>query len=441
MQSAIEKLEGLQRCLKVSVPQAEVEKAYQQKLQEVAKTVKLKGFRVGKVPIKVVEQKFGSDILNEVAGELIQSSFEKAIEEHKLNIAGTPDVKPQSFNKTAPIEYEATFEVYPEIELKDLTGESIEKHIAEVTDEDVNTMLEKLRKQQAIWEDVDQGAKQGDRVVIDFEGFIDDKPFEGGSAKDFQLELGSKQMIPGFEDGLIGAKAGDELNLNVTFPEKYPVQDLAGKAAMFKVTVNKVQAGKLPPIDDGLAKKIGVEGGIDDLRKQIRKNMQLELERFTNEKLKQNVLDRLLNRNTVLLPKSLIDSEIEHLQQMARQQMAIQQGSREIPKVDLPREPFIQEAHKRVSLGLLLAEAIKSLNLKLDDTKVREKVNEIAAGYQKPDEVVSWYYKNKKLLAEIEAVVLEEQVVDKLLEQVNLKEKASTYDEIIEMASKQGNQL
>lgn len=438
MPSAVEKLEGLQCRLKITIPAEEIETSYQQRLKEVTKNADLKGFRKGKVPPNVVEQKFGKSIRQEIAGDLMQSHFEKALEEHNLQIAGSPEVKSEDYKKGEPLEYEATFEVYPEIELKDLEGESIEKHFAEVTDADIDAMLEKLRKQHSEWEDVDRAAKEGDRVIIDFEGFIDDKPFEGGKANDFQLELGSKQMIPGFEEGVIGAKPNDILTLQVTFPEDYPVQDLAGKPAEFKVTVKKVQEGKLPPIDDELAKKIGIEGGLDKLREEVRKNMQTELDRFINAKLKSDVLDRLLSRNTVLLPNALIESEIQHLQQMTRQQMAVQQGTREIPEVDLPREPFVEEAHKRVSLGLLLAEAIKNFEVKLDQDKVREKVNEIAASYQKPEEVISWYYKNKKLLSEIEAAVLEEQVVDKLLEKVNLEEKQSSYDEIMELARKQG---
>lgn len=438
MRSEIEKLEGLQCRLKITVPTEEVEQAYQKRLKEVAKDADIKGFRPGKVPLHIIEKKFGKNIHQEVAGALMQDSFEQAVQEHNLQIAGSPEVNAQELDRDKPIEYEAVFETYPEIEFKDLEGETIQKSVAEISDDDVDDMIEKLRKQHSEWEDVDRAAENGDRVVIDFEGFIDDKPFEGGQAKEFKLELGSKQMIPGFEEGLIGVKAGETVNLNVTFPEKYPVEDLAGKPAEFKVTVHKVQAGKLPPVDDELAKKVGIEDGLEKLREEIRKNMESELNHLIHSKLKSDVLDRLLNKNTVLLPKALIESEIQHLQQMTRQQMAIQQGAREIPEVDLPREPFVEEAHKRVSLGLLLSEAIKKYDVKLDQDKVREKVNEIAASYQKPEEVVSWYYKNKKLLSEIEAALLEDQVVDKLLEDVNLEENKLSYNELMEQASKQG---
>lgn len=431
MASSIEKLEGLKRKLTVKVPQKLVEEAYQNYLKKTAKKAKIKGFREGKVPLPVVEKQFGKSIRAEVAGELMQSSFQEAVDEHDLKVAGTPEVNPEEISKDKDFKYEVFFEVYPEIAFKDLEGESIDKEIAEVTEEDLNEMLLKLRKQHANWKEVDRASEEGDRLDIDFEGFIDGKPFEGGKAKNFQLELGSKQMIAGFEEGLIGKKAGEDVELKVTFPEQYPVEDLASKPATFKVKINKVEQPELPELNDEFGKKLGFDDGIEGLKQQVRKSLEMELKQVIQGKLKSEVLERLLKLNQFSVPSALIDSEVEHLQQMTRQQMAAQQGLREIPNVELAKEPFLKEAEKRVSLGLLLSEAIQKYQIQLDKDKVSEKIHQIAASYKKPEDVVAWYYKNKQLMSEIEASVLEEQVVDKLLEKATINEVKRTYKEIM----------
>lgn len=435
MTSSIEKLEGLKRKLTVKIPKESVQEAYQKSLEKTAKTAKIKGFRPGKIPLQVVEKQFGKSIRAEVAGDLMQSSFQEAVDEHQIRVAGQPEVNPEELEKGKEFKYEAIFEIYPEIEFKDLDGESINKEVAEVSGEDLNEMLEKLSKQHANWKEANRPAEEGDRLDIDFEGFIDDKPFEGGKAKNFQLELGSKQMIAGFEEGLIGAKPHEEMELKVTFPEQYPVEDLASKPAVFKIKINKIEEPELPELNDEFAKKLGFED-IEALKKQVRNSLEMELEQVIQGKLKTEVLERLLKLNQLSVPDALIDSEVEHLQQMTRQQVAIQQGLREAPEMELAREPFLKEAEKRVSLGLLLAEAIQVYQIKIDKDKVRDKINQIAASYKKPEEVVAWYYKNKQLMSEIEASVLEDQVVGKLLEKAKINEIARSYKEVMELTTK-----
>jgi len=431
MQTEVKKLDGLKYELTVTLPAEEVKKAYEKRLKEVSKEAKISGFRPGKVPVDVVEKQFGKGLRDEVAGNLMQSSFEEAVTSNELVIAGQPNVRPGELVNDQPFEYVATFETYPKIELKDLDGVKLDKATAEVSDDDVAKMLEKIQKQQAEWIEVDRVSANGDRVIIDFDGFLEGEAFEGGSAKEFALELGSKQMIPGFEEGLIGTKAKDEKKIEVTFPKEYPVEKLAGQKTTFEITVHKVEEPKLPELDDELAKKAGIEDGIDALKAEVRKGMERELKQMLDSQIKTQVLDKLIELNPIDIPDALLELEIKSLQQMARQQMAQQMGGKELPDIDLPREPYIEQATKRVTLGLLLAEVIKLHDIKVNGDLVRTKVEEIAQAYGKPDEVVAWYYNNKQMLSEVEALVVEDQAIEKLTEKAAIKEQSSNYDEVV----------
>ena len=432
MPSNVEKLSTVECQLNVTVSVEEVSSAYQTHLKKIATSAKIDGFRPGKVPAHLIEQRFGKGVAAEVASELLQGSFEKAVEEHKLRVAGQPTIDAPELNKNQPYVYSAKFEIYPDIELRQLEDQSVKQVKSALTDVDIEKMLENIRRQHADWIDVERASKKGDRLLFDFEGFIDDKVFDGGSSKDFQLELGSKQMIAGFEEGLVGAKSSQELDLKVTFPEDYPAKNLAGKPAVFKIKIHKVKEAKLPALDDELAKKMGIkEGGLEALKTQVKKNMEVELKRAVINKNKQFVLDKLVELNSITVPTALINTEIQHLQRMTLQQIAAQQGKQELPKMELPRDPYVEQATKRVALGLLLAEAIKLYDIKLDADKVRERVEEIAASYSQSEEIISWYYKNKSLINEIEAAVLEEQVVNKLLEKVDVNENSESYDDLM----------
>ena len=347
-----------------------------------------------------------------------------------MHVAGGLQVEPSALVKGQPYEITATFEVFPEVKLVDLTGVDIEKEVSQVEDADVDKMLVKIQHQHAEWEDVARAAQDGDTVEMDFEGFIDDKAFEGGKSEGFKLVLGQGEMIAGFEEGIIGAKLGEPFDLQVTFPEKYNVQDLAGKAATFKVVLHKIQEPKLPEVNDALAVLAGSEN-IDELKSNIRQRIESELKSALDNQLKVKVLDELLEVNTFSVPDSLVSQEVSHMQKVAIQQMATQQGLQELPDISLPTEPYQKEARKRVALGLLLAEFVKLHDLKVDPDLVREHISDLAASYEKKDEVIQWYYKNPKIMSEIESVVLEGQAVKKLMESANISDKTVSCDSVL----------
>ena len=295
-------------------------------------------------------------------------------------------------------------------------------------------MLDKLRRQHAHWHTMSRAAAVGDRVKIDFDGFIDGKTFPGGSGKDFVLELGSRQMIPGFEEGILGAKSGDDRSVDTTFPKDYPAAHLAGQKATFKIKVNEVQEAHLPDVDDAFAVQAGIKNGnVESLKKKLRADMETELKNKLFTRMKDQVLDRLIELNPIEIPQSMVEDEIKQLQEVTRQQLSSQPGwkGKDPAKIQLPRDPFIPQARKRVVLGLLVGEEVKRLGIKSDKSKVRDKINEMvmSSGYHNPEEMAAWYYQNKRLLSEIETLVLEDQVVEKLLEQAQLTGKKMTYQE------------
>ncbi len=441
MQVTVQNLEGLERKVDISIPAAEVGQRYQSRLDNVRKTAKIDGYRPGKASPEMIERRFGESVLFEVCGDLIDSSFQNAVKEHQLNIAGAPKVEPKAFAKDQPLEYSATFEVYPEISLKDLSGQSISKPVSAITPEDINKVLHRIQKQHADWTPVDRASVEGDQLSIDFEGFVDGVAFQGGKAAGFQIELGSKQMIPGFEEALVGVKVGDEPTIQVAFPEDYHAKDLAGKPAEFKIKVHKVLEAKEPELNDALALKMGIaEGGIAKLKEQVQKSMQTELDNALKNRLKSIVFDKLIELNPIALPNAALDKEIKHLQSTALHRMLHDQGvkhdcqSHDLPKIDLPREPFLKQAERRLSLGLLLAEVIKKAQIKSDPAAVKARIEEMAQTYHNPEQVIQWYYGSHERLSEIESMVLEEAAINQLLE------KAKTSDEHMEFEKVVNNQ-
>ena len=397
MRSSVQTLEALKREMTVVVPAADVTEAYTKRLHEVAKTVKLNGFRPGKIPVNVIEQRFSQGVLDEVASKLIQTNFDKAITESNIRVAGMPTVTEMTIKKNEPFEFKATFEVYPEIDLKLLSGVTIDRETATVTDADLVHMLEKIQKQHAAYKVVERHAKPGDRVLIDFDGSINGDAFEGGAAKQYTLELGSKSMIPGFE------------------------------------VLHKVEEAELPPVDDELAKKMQVDGGVDALKAKVREGMDRELKEKLQARLKERVLDKLLELNTIEVPESLIASEAKHLKKMSMERMAGQYGMpiEQIQKLNFPDDLYKPQADKRVRLGLLLAEVITKYKIQSDADKVKARIKEIAAYYQKPEEVEQWYLSNKEAASEIEAAVIEDQSIDQLLSDATVVDKAVGYKDII----------
>ncbi|WP_437883375.1 trigger factor [Pseudomonas sp. LRF_L74] len=430
MQVSVESTSALERRMTIGVPAERIENEVTKRLQQTARRVKVPGFRPGKVPMSVIRQRYEDSARQEALGDLIQSSFYEAVVEQKLNPAGQPAVEPKVFEKGKDLEYIATFEVFPEFEVTGLDGIAIERLQADVADSDIDNMLDILRKQNTRFEAAERAAENGDQLNIDFVGKIDGEAFAGGSAKGTQLVLGSGRMIPGFEDALVGVKAGEERVITPTFPEDYQNLDLAGKTAEFTITVNSVSAPVLPELTDEFFAQFGIkEGGIDGFRAEVRKNMERELRQAIKAKIKNQVMEGLLGANPIDAPKALIASEVDSLRVQA-----VQQFGGNIKPDQLPADLFEEQAKRRVVLGLIVAEVVKQFELKPDDARVRELIEEMASAYQEPEQVVAWYYNNDQQLNEVRSVVLEEQVVDTVLQKAKVTDKSVSYEEAVKPA-------
>ncbi|MDZ5112041.1 MULTISPECIES: trigger factor [Pseudomonas] len=430
MQVSVENTSALERRMTIAVPAERVENEVNKRLQQTAKRAKVAGFRPGKVPMSVIRQRFEADARQEAFGDLVQASFYEAIVEQKLNPAGAPAVEPKSFEKGKDLEFVAIFEVFPEFTVGGLESISVERLSAEVADADLDNMLEVLRKQNTRFEAVERAAQKDDQVNIDFVGKVDGEVFAGGSAKGTQLVLGSGRMIPGFEDGLVGAKAGEERVVNVTFPEDYQNLDLAGKAAEFTITVNSVAAPVLPELNEEFFAQFGIkESTLEGFRTEVRKNMERELRQAIKAKVKNQVMDGLLAANPIEVPKALLENEVNRLRVQA-----VQQFGGNIKPEQLPAELFEEQAKRRVVLGLIVAEVVKQFELKPDEGKVREMIEEMASAYQEPEQVIAWYYKNDQQLNEVRSVVLEEQVVDTVLQKATVTDKSVSYEDAVKPA-------
>ncbi|MGM0594352.1 MAG: trigger factor [Pseudomonadota bacterium] len=429
MQVSVEATGGLERRMTVEVPEERIDGEVNSRLQRLAKTAKVKGFRPGKVPLKVVAQQYGRQVRDEVVGEVIQATYFEAINQEKLQPAGMPSIEPTVNDEGQSLQYTATFEVMPEVELADLSGAKLEKVTAEVTDADLDKMIDNLRQQRAEWQAVERAAQEGDRLNIDFKGTIEGEEFPGNSGEGVPLTLGSGRMIPGFEEGLEGAKAGEERTLEVTFPEDYGNKEVAGKPAKFEVKVNAVEEPVLPEVDEEFAKGFGIgDGSLEALRNEVRQNMERELAQAVSGKNKQAVMDKLLELNEIDVPAALIDNEAENLKQQMMQQMQIPQG-KSAPALDAAI--FRDEAQRRVTLGMLVAEIIQENDLKVDADKVKAKVAEIASTYERPEDVINWYMGDKNRLAQVENLLLEDEVVDWVLDKADVSESKSSFDDLM----------
>lgn len=430
MQVSVETTSGLERRMTVEIPEERIDGEVKSRLQRLAKTAKVKGFRPGKVPMKVVAQQYGQQVRDEVVGEVIQATYFEAINQEKLQPAGMPKSLEQTVNEAGKnLQYTATFEVMPEVEPADISGAKLEKVVAEVSDEDLDNMIENLRQQRAEWKEVKRKAKKGDRLNIDFKGTIDGEEFSGNSGEKVPVTIGSGRMIEGFEDGLVGAKAGEELTLDLKFPEDYGHKDVAGKPVQFAVKVNSVEEPVLPEVDEEFAKSFGVgDGSLEALRNEVRSNMERELGQAVSGKNKQAVMDALLELNKMEVPEALIDNEAENLKQQMLQQMQVPQG-KSAPELDASL--FKDEAERRVTLGLLVAKVIESNELKVDEDKIKAKVEEIASTYEQPQEVVNWYMADKNRLSQVENLLLEDEVVDWAFDKADVTEKKSSFDEVM----------
>ena len=415
MQVSVETTSQIERRITIQVPAAEIDGAVSARLKDTAKNVRLNGFRQGRVPMAVVQQRYGQDVRNEVVSEVMRERYVRAITEEGLNPAGFPKIEPSVNESGKDLEFVAVMEIYPQVE-----------------------MIDTLRKQNAAWEEVDAAAADGDQVTIDFQGYIGDEPFEGGSAEGHTLVIGSNSFIPGFEEQLIGAKAGEEKTLNVTFPEDYQAEHLAGKEATFKVTVHKVSSQKLPEVDAEFIERFGVEGGDQEkFRAEIKKNMTREASQAVDNRVKQQVLDALKKVNEIPVPSALVQQETDGMKRQAAQQFGL---GEDFDVSQLPNELFEEQAKGRVQVGLLLAEVIKANELDADDDAIKAKVTELAEQYQDPDEVVSYYMGNEQMKTQVKSAILEEKAVAKLLEQTNIKDVEMSYQQALAAAQQQAEQ-
>ncbi|WP_330959024.1 trigger factor [Photobacterium sp. 53610] len=428
MQVTVETTEGLERQLTITVPAANIEDAVTAQLKQIAKTRRFDGFRPGKAPLKMVARMFGASVRQDVLGEVMQRHYIEAIVKEKINPAGAPTFTPVDMAEGKDLVFKATFEVFPEIELAGLDKIAVEKPAAEVKEEDVAQMLETLRKQQANWKEVDTAAEASSRVTLDFTGSVDGEEFEGGKAESFPLVMGQGRMIPGFEEGIVGKKAGEEFNIDVTFPEEYHAENLKGKAAVFAIKLHKVEAQELPELTEEFVKKFGIEdGSVDGLKAEVRKNMERELKQAIKARIKDQVLNGLIEQNNIDVPAALIDQEVNVLRQQAVQRF----GGDAANAPELPRELFEEQAKRRVVVGLLLGEVIKAEELKADDERVKALITEMASAYEDPSEVVAYYEKNEQLMNNMRNVALEEQAIDALLAKAQVSEKEVGFNELM----------
>ncbi|CAI8271467.1 trigger factor [Porticoccaceae bacterium] len=438
MQVSIESSKGLERQLKIAVPADKIDQEVTGRLQKATKTVSIKGFRKGKVPLKVVKQQYGAGVRQEVIGEIVNSSFYEAIQQEELRPVGQPRIDDIKEAEGQNLEYLAIFEVYPEVKLADLSKVKVTRPVSDISADDVAKMIEVLRNQQATFDVVERAAEHSDQVNIDFVGTQKKEEFAGGSAEAQDLVLGSNSMIPGFEDGLIGASAGDDLVLKLKFPKDYHSEELKGKAVQFAVKVNSVSAKQMPEMNDEFFKLYGVDaGGEEKFREDIQANMERELLNALRTKVKNRVMDQLFTLNKVDVPAALVGNEITQLKQQMVQQFG---GGQQIDLNMLPDEMFKEKAERRAALGVIVSEVVKVEELTPNEESVRARVDEIASTYEQPQEVVDYYYSKPELLSSVEAVVLEDQVTELVLSKAKVKDETLSYEDAVKPDPEPGSE-
>lgn len=429
MQVSVEVTSGLERRLTLGVPAEKLDSVVNERLAKAQKNLRLPGFRPGKVPMNEVRRRLGKDVRLEAMGELMQNTFFEVIRKENIEPAGMPRFEPISLEPGEEVTFSATFEVFPEVALVDFANLSIVKPTSEINDEDVKQLIEDLRKQRASWKEKEGAAANGDQVNINYLGTLDGEAFDGGTAEGQNLVLGSGQMIPGFEDGIEGMKAGEEKTIDVTFPEDYHAENLKGKAVQFAITVNKVEERELPEVDAEFMAQFDVQDGdLEAFHAEVKKNMERTLKQNIEAKTKNHVMDALVAAHEFDLPKALVDGEVMRMRQQMVQQFG---GGQQFDSSMLPAELFTEQAERSVRLGLVVRGIVEEHDVKADEDKVRAHVEEIAAQYQDPQELIDWVYSNPEQLQQLEGAVIEQQVVDLVLEKAKVEEKALSYAEAV----------
>lgn len=432
MQVTTETVSGLERRLNVTVPAERINSQYEARLKKVAKTAKINGFRAGKVPLSVIRRDYGAGIHQEVVNDLIRDTVFEALQNQNINAVGMPNIESAELNDQG-LTYKAVVEVYPDVTVAAFDSLAVERKTSEITDADVDTMIDNLRKQRQTFKDTTGKAKKDDQVTFDFDGSIDGEKFDGGAAQDFKLVLGSNRMIPGFEDGIMGLKKGEEKTIDVTFPADYQAAHLAGKVAQFAIKVKQVERPHLPEIDDAFLQTFGVsEGGVDQLKVEVRKNMQREVKNALRSQTKQAAFDALVNGNDIAVPKAMVAEEIGRQRKAMLQQFAQQfGGAQQFDDKMLPDELFTEQATRSVKLGVLVSKVLADAAMTVDQERVAAFIADVAQSYEDPTEVIEYYSNDKQQRSQIEAVVLEDQVVDLILAGAKVTDVAVTYPELL----------
>jgi trigger factor len=433
MAITVETLEKLERKITLTLPVGTIQAEVDNRLRKLARTVKMDGFRPGKVPMNVVAQRYGYSVHYDVMNDKVGEAFAQAANEANLRVAGQPRITESEQTADGSVAFDAVFEVFPEVKIGDLSNVTLQKLSAEVTDVAIDKTIEILRKQRRTFSlrPVEGASQETDRVTVDFEGKIDGEPFEGGKASDYQFILGDGQMLKEFEEAAAGMKKGESKTFQLAFPQDYHGADVAGKTADFMVTLKKVEMANLPEINDAFAKSLGiVDASVDGLRADIRKNLQREVKNRLLSRNKQAALDALVAQSELDLPKSIIQAEINRMVENARADLK-QRGIKDADKAPIPEEIFNERAQQRVRMGLVVAELVRSNGLAAQPEQIKTYLEEMAASYEKPEEVIRWYYGDKRRMAEVEAVVVENNVTDFVLQKAKLTEVSITFDELM----------
>ena len=430
MEATTAQANELERRVDLSIAIADVEREMDQRLKRMGKNFKMAGFRPGKVPFSMVKQQYGEQARHEVLSEALDRVFGETVTTQKMRVAGYPRIEPKNTESTTHLEFSAIFEVYPEFTLGDMSTAEVERPVLEVSAAEIDKTLDIQRKQRVSYEDADRAAAKEDRVVIDFLGKKDGVPFQGGEAKDYPFVLGQGMMLPDFENAVEGAAAGESKTFDLAFPADYHAADLAGQTVQFEITVKQVQAPKLPELDAEFAIGMGIaDGDVTKMRAEIEANLKREVKRRIEGKLKDQVMEALIKTNPITVPSALVDMEIQRLMQAARQDM--EQRGMKIKDMPIQPEWFADQAKRRVTLGLLLAEVVKTEKLHATPEQVRAMVEEGAQSYEQPEEVIRWYYAQPQRLQEIEGVAIENNVVEWVLSKAKVTDKAEVFDELM----------
>ena len=421
---------SLERRIDMTVPMAEIEKNVEQRLKKMARTVKVPGFRPGKVPFKMVAQQYGGQARNEAIGEAVEKAFNNAVREQNLRVAGYPRIEPKGGEDASRLEFSAVFEIYPEVKLNGIGDKTVERPQLDVGEAELDKTIEVLRKQRTTFAGVERAAASGDRVIIDFTGKLNGEVFQGGQATDYPVVLGEGRMLPDFENGIAGLKAGESRTFDLTFPADYQVGELAGKQVSFEVALKGVEAPQLPAVDADFAKSLGIEDGdVARMRAEIRSNLESELKKRIKARIKEQAMQALLDANPLDVPKALIEQESESMADAARQDLA--NRGVDIKNMPVDANWFTAQAERRVKLGLIIAEVVKANDLHAKPEQVRTLIDEQAQSYEKPEEVVRWYYSQPQRLAQVEALAIEENVVNWVVANAQTTDKAATFDELM----------